>query len=59
MKANLSPFSKIDVTINAPKAGTIVEILAKEEETVSVGQDLYKLAPGGCTLLKKRLACRT
>lgn len=38
---------KIDVTINAPKAGTIVEILAKEDETVTVGQDLYKLAPGG------------
>jgi len=37
---------KIDVTINAPKSGTIVEILAKEDETVSVGQDLYKLAPG-------------
>ena len=35
---------QIDVTINAPKAGIIVEILAKEEETVSVGQDLYKLA---------------
>jgi len=38
---------KIDVTINAPKAGTITEILAKEDEVVSVGQDLYKLAPGG------------
>ena len=35
------------MTINAPKAGTIVEILAKEDETVTVGQDLYKLAPGG------------
>lgn len=37
---------KIDVTINAPKAGTITEILAKEDETVAVGQDLYKLTPG-------------
>ena len=37
---------QIDVTINAPKAGTIVEILAKEDETVAVGQDLYRLAPG-------------
>lgn len=38
---------QIDVTINAPKAGTITEIYVKEEETATVGQDLYKLVPGG------------
>jgi pyruvate/2-oxoglutarate dehydrogenase complex dihydrolipoamide acyltransferase (E2) component len=37
---------QIDVAINAPKAGKIVEVLAKEEDTVSVGQDLYVLEAG-------------
>ncbi|KAK3076446.1 2-oxoglutarate dehydrogenase complex E2 component, partial [Teratosphaeriaceae sp. CCFEE 6253] len=31
---------KIDVAVNAPTAGTIKEFLAKEEDTVTVGQDL-------------------
>ncbi|KAH8108815.1 hypothetical protein DFH11DRAFT_1843425 [Phellopilus nigrolimitatus] len=40
---------KIDVSVNAPKAGKITALLAKEEETVSVGQDLFKYEPGsGC-----------
>lgn len=34
------------MSVNAPKAGTITEILAKEEDTVTVGQDLFKLEPG-------------
>lgn len=43
---------QIDVTVNAPKAGKITELLAEEEATVSVGQDLFKLDPdasGECT----------
>ncbi|KAI4187203.1 MAG: hypothetical protein LQ346_005532 [Caloplaca aetnensis] len=38
---------KIDVAVNAPQAGTIKELLAKEEDTVTVGQDLVKLELGG------------
>ncbi|PLW36472.1 hypothetical protein PCASD_11204 [Puccinia coronata f. sp. avenae] len=37
---------KIDVSVNAPKSGKIVETLANEEDTVTVGQDLFKLEPG-------------
>jgi len=37
---------KIDVTVNAPKSGTIKKLLAKEEDTVEVGQDLFELEPG-------------
>lgn len=38
---------KIDVAVNAPVAGTIKEFLVKEEDTVTVGQDLLKLETGG------------
>ena len=38
---------KIDVAVNAPTAGTIKEFLAKEEDTVTVGQDLVKIDAGG------------
>jgi len=38
---------KIDVAVNAPEAGTIKEFLAKEEDTVTVGQDLVRLELGG------------
>ena len=37
---------KIDVSVNSPQAGKIVELLAKEEDTVSVGQDLFRIEPG-------------
>ncbi|KAF2717390.1 dihydrolipoyllysine-residue succinyltransferase [Polychaeton citri CBS 116435] len=37
---------KIDVAVNAPAAGVIKEFLAKEEDTVEVGQDLIKLDAG-------------
>lgn len=37
---------KIDVSVNAPAAGTITEHLAAEEDTVSVGQDLFRFEPG-------------
>lgn len=37
---------KIDVSVNAPQAGTIVKLLAKEDETVTVGQDLFVIEPG-------------
>lgn len=33
--------------MNAPESGTIKEYLAKEEDTVTVGQDLLKLELGG------------
>lgn len=32
--------------MNAPEAGTITELLAKEEDTVTVGQDLAKIDAG-------------
>ncbi len=37
---------KIDVSVNAPSSGTIVEIYAQEEDTVEVGKDLFKLEAG-------------
>jgi len=45
----LTTHPQIDVTVNAPKAGTIVELLAQEEQTVTVGQDLFKIEPGDRT----------
>jgi 2-oxoglutarate dehydrogenase E2 component (dihydrolipoamide succinyltransferase) len=38
---------KIDVSVNAPEAGTIKEFLVNEEDTVEVGQDLVKIELGG------------
>lgn len=38
--------SQIDVSVNAPAAGRITELLASEEDTVSVGQDLFRFEPG-------------
>ncbi len=38
--------TQIDVSVNAPKAGKITELLANEEDTVTVGQDLFKYEPG-------------
>jgi len=38
---------KIDVSVNASVAGTIKEFLAKEEDTVTVGQDLVRIEVGG------------
>jgi 2-oxoglutarate dehydrogenase E2 component (dihydrolipoamide succinyltransferase) len=37
---------QIDVAVNAPTSGTITELLANEEDTVTVGQDLLKIEPG-------------
>ncbi|OAD76311.1 dehydrogenase complex E2 component, partial [Phycomyces blakesleeanus NRRL 1555(-)] len=37
---------KIDVTVNSPASGTIVEVFAQEEDTVSVGGDFFKLELG-------------
>lgn len=37
---------KIDVAVNSTETGTIVELLANEEDTVVVGQDLAKIKPG-------------
>lgn len=37
---------KVDVSVNAPVAGKIVELLAKEEDTVTVGEDLFRIEEG-------------
>lgn len=37
---------KIDVSVNAPQAGTITELLVSEGDTVTVGQEIAKLEPG-------------
>ncbi|KAI5824703.1 hypothetical protein EV122DRAFT_294890 [Schizophyllum commune] len=37
---------KIDVPVNAPAAGKLVEHLANEEDTVTVGQDLFVIEEG-------------
>lgn len=37
---------KIDVSVNAPKAGVLKELFANEEDTVEVGQDLFDLGEG-------------
>lgn len=37
---------KIDVSVNAPFSGTITELLASPEDTVEVGQPLFKIEPG-------------
>jgi len=34
------------VSVNAPTAGKITELLANEEDTVTVGQDLFRIASG-------------
>src|SRR4051794_38309324 len=38
---------KVDMELPAPTAGTITEILAEEGATVSVGQVIARMAPGG------------
>ncbi|KAJ5667931.1 uncharacterized protein N7477_006501 [Penicillium maclennaniae] len=47
---------KIDVSVNAPEAGTIKELLVNEEDTVTVGQDLVKLELGAAPEGKKDAA---
>lgn len=37
---------KIDVTVNSPASGTIVEVFAQEEDNVSVGADFFRLELG-------------
>ncbi|KAF9931302.1 2-oxoglutarate dehydrogenase complex E2 component [Linnemannia zychae] len=48
---------KVDVAVNSPKSGTIVELFANEDDTVAVGADLFKLelgdAPAGGAAPKK------
>lgn len=34
------------MSVNAPAAGRITELLVNEEDTVTVGQDLFRFAPG-------------
>lgn len=50
---------KIDVSVNAPQAGTLKEFLAKEEDTVTVGQDLAKLDAGVASDGGKREPAKT
>ena len=38
---------KIDVAVNAPEPGTLKEFLVKEEDTVTVGQEIVKMETGG------------
>lgn len=47
---------KIDVSVNAPEAGTIKEFLAKEEDNVAVDQELVRLELGGAPAPKKEQA---
>jgi pyruvate/2-oxoglutarate dehydrogenase complex dihydrolipoamide acyltransferase (E2) component len=42
----LVTLAKVDVTVNAPVSGMIVELLAQEEDTVSVGQELFRIEAG-------------
>jgi 2-oxoglutarate dehydrogenase E2 component (dihydrolipoamide succinyltransferase) len=42
----LKLMSQIDVSVNAPMSGKIVELLADEDATVAVGQDLFRIEPG-------------
>ncbi|KAG5722212.1 hypothetical protein E4T56_gene5318 [Termitomyces sp. T112] len=37
---------KIDVSVNAPESGKIVQFLVAEEDTVTVGQDIIIIEPG-------------
>ncbi|KAI9866439.1 MAG: 2-oxoglutarate dehydrogenase complex E2 component, partial [Watsoniomyces obsoletus] len=37
---------KIDVSVNAPEAGTITEFLVSEGDTVTVDQEIAKIEPG-------------
>ena len=37
---------KIDVSVNAPEAGTLKELLVSEGDTVTVGQEIAKMEPG-------------
>ena len=53
---------QIDVSVTAPQSGTILKVLANEEDTVAVGQDLFVLEPGevkGCTLFSHPSLHRT
>ncbi|KAJ2137817.1 hypothetical protein GGH17_001395, partial [Coemansia sp. RSA 788] len=34
---------KVDIPVNSPVAGVLRELLANEEDTVVVGQDLFKI----------------
>ncbi|KAL8674779.1 MAG: hypothetical protein Q9168_000863 [Polycauliona sp. 1 TL-2023] len=49
VKTCLWLYLQIDVSVNAPQAGTIKEFLVNEEDTVEVGQDLLKLELGGAS----------
>ncbi|KAJ2079467.1 2-oxoglutarate dehydrogenase complex E2 component [Coemansia sp. RSA 988] len=37
---------KVDIPVNSPVGGVIRELLANEEDTVTVGQDLFKIEEG-------------
>lgn len=46
---------KIDFAVNAPEAGTIKELLANEEDTVTVGQDLVRIELGDAPAGKEHI----
>ncbi|KAF9545658.1 2-oxoglutarate dehydrogenase complex E2 component [Mortierella hygrophila] len=37
---------KVDIAVNSPKSGIVLELYAKEDDTVAVGADLFKLELG-------------
>lgn len=41
-----STVAQIDVSVNAPFSGKIIELLSAEEDTVEVGADLFILEAG-------------
>ncbi|CAG8971407.1 hypothetical protein HYALB_00006957 [Hymenoscyphus albidus] len=47
IETDKASYTHIDVSVNAPEAGTIKEFLANEEDTVVVGQDLVRIELGG------------
>lgn len=43
----MAQFHQIDVSVNAPEAGVLKQLFAKEEDTVTVGQELAELDTEG------------
>ena len=56
--SGLTLLLKIDVSVNSPQAGVITELLANEEDTVTVGQDLFVIEEGEGGQAPPASACR-
>lgn len=46
LQSPLTYVEKVDVTVNSPESGTILELYAQEGDTVSVGGNLFKIELG-------------